>query len=1056
MADARPTTSVLADPQRLAALRATGLLRGAASDVLDRVARTAARLLGVPVALVSLVDRDEQWFPGLAGRDADGRHTPLSHSFCQHVVTSGAPLIVTDALTHPLVGDNRAIRDLGVRAYAGVPLTTANGQTLGSLCAIDTAPRQWTEGELDTIRDAAAAAMAEIERRLALATLRESEARYRALLRHYPDGAVFLVDHGLRFLVADGQALAAAGLDAGGLVGRTLREALPPAAADALEPYYRGALGGAECHFTARERGRVYACDAVPVRAADGGVVGGMVVARDVTERHAAEERLALALEATEDGVWDWNLETGQVHFSPRCSTMLGHEPGHVEPNTGTLDAAVHPDDRAARNAALDAHLRGDTPQYVSEHRIRMRTGGHVWVLDRGKVVARDALGRPLRMVGAQSDLTARRAADAALEREAHLRQSLFEASADCVKLLALDGRVQAINESGLRLLEAERAATLEGVELAALWSEPGATRLREAVRTAAAGEGARFQGFCPTHKGTPRWWDVSVSPVRDETGTVTRLLAVSRDVTEVKVAEAAVRESEARLRLALDVAGMIVWDRDLATDRVRHGALVSDDATPHVMADALGTYEAFLAAVHPDDRAAVAQANADAVARRDDFSIEYRVLGAGGRARWNHTFGRAVAGVDGRPVRVVGVTRDVTERRTLEDQLRQAQKMEAVGRLAGGVAHDFNNLLTVISANTAFARQTLAPDAPAVADLAEVEAAAARAADLTTQLLAFSRQQVLAPRHIDLNEVVADVERMLRRVLGADIAVATDLAAGGAPVYADPGQLTQVLMNLAVNARDAMPGGGRLTITTRAVTIGAADVRPGLERGVYVALRVRDTGTGMDAETRARIFEPFFTTKEPGRGTGLGLATVYGIVKQSGGYIDVESGLGAGCTFTVLFPRTATAAEAATTATAAAARATLGAATVLLVEDDAAVRAVVRRMLQGGGYRVLEAERGGAALALAGAHAGSVELVLTDVVMPETDAGAMLAALRAQRPGLPALLMSGYSAEAVATRGALVEGTSLLRKPFTAAALLHRVREVIDGATTAGPPRAR
>jgi nitrogen-specific signal transduction histidine kinase len=396
----------------------------------------------------------------------------------------------------------------------------------------------------------------------------------------------------------------------------------------------------------------------------------------------------------------------------------------------------------------------------------------------------------------------------------------------------------------------------------------------------------------------------------------------------------------------------------------------------------------------------------------------------------------------------MVGSMVDLTDRKRLEAQLRQAQKMEAVGQLAGGVAHDFNNLLTVITAGTRFAREALPPESPAIPDLATVDAAAQRAAQLTRQLLAFGRQQVLRPQAVDLNRIAADVGRMLRRTIGEDVAVVTALAPAVAPVRADPGQLEQVLMNLAVNARDAMPDGGTLTIETTEVAVDAreAAAHPGLPPGAYVCLRVRDTGTGMDAATRERAFEPFFTTKPQGQGTGLGLATVYGIVKQSGGYVYVESAPGAGSTFTVLLPPDPSTARPVDVPAPERAPAG-GGEVVLVVEDEAAVRAAVRRMLERGGYTVIEAEHGTAALALVGRYTGRLDLVLTDVVMPETGGGALLARLRDLRPGLPALLMSGYSAEAVARQGVLVEGATLLVKPFGSEELLRRVREALGPA---------
>jgi nitrogen-specific signal transduction histidine kinase/ActR/RegA family two-component response regulator len=398
----------------------------------------------------------------------------------------------------------------------------------------------------------------------------------------------------------------------------------------------------------------------------------------------------------------------------------------------------------------------------------------------------------------------------------------------------------------------------------------------------------------------------------------------------------------------------------------------------------------------------------------------------------------------------MIGVSLDVTARHELEDRLRQAQKMEAVGRLAGGVAHDFNNLLQVIQGHARFALEALPEPGDLREDLEAVYAASERAARLTRQLLAFSRKQILQPRELDLNAVVRGVMPMLGRLIGEDIAVVTHLAPRLGAVTADPAQLEQVLVNLAVNARDAMPEGGTLGIETADVALDAAacERRDGpVAPGAYVRLAVRDTGAGMDEATRARAFEPFFTTKAPGKGTGLGLATVYGIVRQSGGCVTVSSAPGAGTTVVVELPRTSAPEPARPAADAPAPG--RGTGTVLLVEDDATVRQFVRRVLEWQGYAVLEAAHGPDALRVAAEHGGRIDLVLTDVVMPGMSGRALAEALTASRPGLRVLFMSGYTDDEILRRGLGTTGVALLEKPFTAEALRDAVRRELDAART-------
>ncbi len=395
----------------------------------------------------------------------------------------------------------------------------------------------------------------------------------------------------------------------------------------------------------------------------------------------------------------------------------------------------------------------------------------------------------------------------------------------------------------------------------------------------------------------------------------------------------------------------------------------------------------------------------------------------------------------------LLSVIRDVTERKRLEEQLRQSQKMDAVGRLAGGIAHDFNNILGAIVAYAELARGALAQDDPVADDVAQIEVAARRAGDLTRQLLAFARRQMLELRVVDLNALVDDLDKMLRRLIGETITLVTRRSDLPCTVKVDPGQFEQVLVNLVVNARDAMPHGGRLTIEIRNVDLDEAyaDGRPGVTPGPYVLLAVSDTGTGMTEEVQRQIFEPFFTTKERGKGTGLGLATCYGIVRQAGGHLWVYSEPGRGSTFKVYIPRS----TEAVTAPAPAEHhgpAPTGSETILLVEDEAMLREAVARSLREHGYRVLSAASGEEALDVARLHAEPIDLLVTDVVLPVMGGRQVADLLRASHAGLKVLFVSGYTEDAVVNHGILEAGIQFLPKPFTPAALARRVRRVLAG----------
>jgi PAS domain S-box-containing protein len=425
----------------------------------------------------------------------------------------------------------------------------------------------------------------------------------------------------------------------------------------------------------------------------------------------------------------------------------------------------------------------------------------------------------------------------------------------------------------------------------------------------------------------------------------------------------------------------------------------------------------------------------------------------AGAECIWNRKDGEQIrVRLSGRPTQETKgqtvfevIVEDVTEQHRLQSELRQVHKMEAIGRLAGGVAHDFNNMLTVILGYAELLTEQLGKDKPIGRDLLEIQAAAERAASLTRQLLAFSRKQVLAITTVDLSAVVRNVEPMLRRLLGEPITIRTVLANDLQPVMADVMQLEHLLVNLAVNARDAMPKGGILTIATGNATLDRSFVatHPGAKAGDYATLQVGDTGIGMRPEVQQRIFEPFFTTKERGQGTGLGLAAVYGTVKQLGGYIGVESELDRGSTFTIYLPKTDRAAiELA--AGESAESPPIGTETILLVEDESGVRAFARTVLQRFGYRVLEADSGEAALLLLETFNGTIDMLLTDVVLPGIDGRELAIRVTRDRPSLPVLFMSGYAAELRTGHGFLAPGMPLLEKPFTAQVLLSRTRQLL------------
>jgi PAS domain S-box-containing protein len=534
---------------------------------------------------------------------------------------------------------------------------------------------------------------------------------------------------------------------------------------------------------------------------------------------------------------------------------------------------------------------------------------------------------------------------------------------------------------------------------------------------------------------------------------------AVNRELREAegrrarRDAEEALRESEARYRSLVEHTSDIITMSD-AEGRWQY-------VSPSVERILGYTPQEFLAldpfsAVHPEDLAEVTEAFRRLVHEGVPFSAnEFRFRHKSGAWRILEVISTMRTTHEGRTT-VLGAVRDVTDRRMLEEQFRQSQKMEAVGRLAGGVAHDFNNLLTVIQGYCDLLREEVRDEPRLREDVEEIAEAAERAAGLTRQLLAFSRRQLLAPRVVDLNDVVARMEGLLRRLIGEDIELATRLDAGLGPVRADPNQLEQVVMNLAVNSRDAMPSGGKITLETANIEVRTPIVHgpETVPAGSYATLAVTDTGTGMDPETLEHLFEPFFTTKEPGKGTGLGLATVYGVVRQSGGHVLVRSDPGRGTTVRVYLPRVEAAAkvEGGERPQGPLPR---GTGTILLVEDEDQVRVLAREILTRHGYRVLEARGATEALAIATRPQGEIDLMLTDVIMPGLSGRELAERLAALQPAMRVMYMSGYADRGIVHEGELHAGTAYLQKPFTPDALVRMVRDVLGGAVPAPPPRS-
>jgi len=707
-----------------------------------------------------------------------------------------------------------------------------------------------------------------------------------------------------------------------------------------------------------------------------------------------------------------------------------------------SLIGLTHPSDREEASEGVRSLLAGERQSWAVDERVRAKDGSYVWA-HVTSMLQRGPDGAALRFVSYVVDIRARKAAEAELGASERRYRRLFESAKDGILILdAVTGCIVDANPF-MTELTGYAANELVGQRLWEVGAFADIAASKLAFAHLQATEYARHEDL-PLRARNGRAVEVEfVSNVYVVDGQKVIQCNV-RDITLRKQTE---RELAMRDRAIAAVSqGIVITDALRADQPITYASPGFTRITGYEAAEVIGRNCRFLQGPGTDP-ASVATLS-EAVRLERACTVELLNVRKDGSTFWNSIALSPVKDAKNRVTNFVGVQTDVTARRTLESQFLQAQKMEAVGRLAGGVAHDFNNLLSVILSYADLIAAELKPEEPLSADVAEIRQAALRAAELTRQLLAFSRQQVLQPRVLSLTPILAGMEKLLARLLGADIEVTILPGAVLGNVNADPGQIEQIVMNLAVNARDAMPDGGKLTIETANVDLDGpyAAVHHGVAAGPYVLLAVSDTGMGMDKPTLARIFEPFFTTKEKGKGTGLGLATVFGIVRQSGGHIFVYSEVGRGSTFKIYLPRVGGAAAEARPSVSVGAEpaSTHRSGTILLVEDEEQVRTIARNILRRQGYVVLDAANGGEALLICEQHPGNIDLLLTDVVLPRMSGRQLAERLAPVRTAMRVLYMSGYTDDAILQHGIIDSGVAFLQKPFTPSTLTQKVREVL------------
>lgn len=1031
----------------------------------------------VSVLLPTSDDAKELYVAAVSGENREhllGERVPLEQSISGWVAREREPLILDGEI------NDKRFRSMcphpEIRSAISIPMQVA-GKLVGTInINALSRPRPFTLGQMKALTILAGTAAAALESASLYTQVQKAEENYRSIFENAVEGIFQGTPEG-RFITVNPSMARILGYDSPAELVETITDIshqlyVHPEDRVRSENIQaeNGLLQGFEFEAYRKDGEKIWlSVNRRSVRDENGVEIHREGSIEDITERKHAEaerERLAEEIEKQRQRlnnivgsvpgmVWEaWGQPdeaTQRIDFvSDYVETLLGYSVEEWLATPNFWLQIVHPDDkeRTAKAAAED-FISGKSRNTL-QFRWVAKDGRILWV-ESNSVVLKDKEGQPVGMRGVTIDITERKQAEEALRETARskaeslaLIDTILSAAPIGFAFHNRDLVFERINESlaainGLSVKE--HLGRTVGEVLPEMAPVLGPL-LRRVLESGEPVIDLELSGETPADPGHQRYWLVSLYPVRMQGGEILGVGVLVADVTGRKQAEEALRESEERYRDLVENAHDIIYSHDLVGNYTSINR-AGEQITGYTREECLALNLAMTVA--PEDFPRAQEMLRRKIAGEKVTAYEMQIIAKDGH-RVAVEANTKLVYQGGVPVGVQGIARDVTERKQLEEQLRQSQKMEAIGQLAGGVAHDFNNLLTAINGYSSLALQRLDDDHPIKPYIEEVKKAGDRATNLTRQLLAFGRKQILQPLALNLNGVVSDMNKMLRRLIGEDIVLTAKLDAGVGKVMVDPGQVEQVLVNLIVNARDAMPRGGNLTIETKNVELdeeyGSKHV--GVAPGKYVLLAVSDTGEGMTEEVRHRVFEPFFTTKEKGKGTGLGLSTVYGIVKQSGGNVWIYSEPGRGTTFKVYLPEVVSEPrEPGEEVVEVAPRG--GSETILLVEDEAVVRGLARRILEQAGYSVVEASRGDEALRFCAEHAAEVDLLLTDVVMPEMSGKQLVDQLKSQYPELKMVFMSGYTDESIVHHGVLDSSVEFIQKPFTPAALVRKVREVLD-----------
>jgi PAS domain S-box-containing protein len=772
----------------------------------------------------------------------------------------------------------------------------------------------------------------------------------------------------------------------------------------------------------------------------------------DITERkqveealRRSEERHLLAIDGANDGIWERDLRTNEVYFSPRWKSMLGYEDHELPNEISEWKMRIHPDDLKRVTDTGKAYLNGHIPSYEIEYRLRHKDGSYRWILTRGSCL-RDPYGIPYRIAGSHTDITSRKIDEEARRLNEALFRAVLETLPVGIWILEKDGKIALSNEAARKIWGDAHYVGIDQYNMYKGWwhdtglpignEEWGGARAVKRGETC-LGEIIDIQCFDGNRKTIVN----SAVPLKNDKGEIFAAVIVNEDITELKQAEKSLKESEKKFRTLFEESKDAIFVSNLSKSVIdinRAGTELFGYTNEELIS--MDPSELYC---NPEDRNQLWQ-KLDAQGFVKDFEVD--IMRKDGEKITVHFSISTIRDDSGKISGYQGIVHDVTERKKLERQLVQAQKMESIGVLAGGVAHDFNNLLTAISGYGQILQEGIPEGDTLLKESAgQVLKAAERAAELTRSLLAFSRRQVINPKPLCIEALVNNTGKLIRRIIGEDVELKISIDDKSLLVRADAGQIEQVLMNLATNARDAMPGGGSLSISVK-----RAMIREGSEAGYdlpasgeYALITVTDTGTGIDDKSMGRLFEPFYTTKEVGKGTGLGLSIVHGIIKQHNGSILVSTEKDAGTSFRIYLPLTGN----LDTGDGLEPRKSFagGAETLLVAEDEEEVKAFLKRILERSGYKVITADDGEEALVKFREHKEEISLVLSDVVLPKKNGREIVDEIRKSKPGIKVVFISGYPSDIVQNKGILGKGVDFITKPFLKDDLLRKLRYMLD-----------